>query len=144
MRRFAFIDVELPKLGAFLGLCDKWIQACPLKDATEANVLTLKEKLGTLLNEETHLMRLRALGPAIVKDMICYVGDRYKHNVGNPLLDLLGEAFLLYAVPQLDGLDHKDIQGICIELKLLFAESAAWQNIMARIQSLYPHVPLKE
>ncbi|MBN2002731.1 MAG: CHAT domain-containing protein [Anaerolineae bacterium] len=144
MRRFAFIDVDLPDHDAFMRLCDKWIGGCPLAEAPDSEITDLQEKLKTLLQADSVLMRLRALGPAIVKDMIHYVGDRYKHKNDSKLPDLLGEAFLLYAVPQLDGLDHEEIRKIFEEIHGLLGQTSAHRSIVARIQSLYPHASLEK
>ena len=146
MRRFAFVDVELPdEESLYQPLRDDWIKEHDgLKPvgATD-DVEELTQKLNELLAQDTHLMRRRALGPAIAQDMIAYVGDRYPRRdpAEETMLDVLAEAFLLYAVPQLDGLDRAGIIKIYQELEERFGDAAKATGILARIKALYPYIP---
>ena len=91
-------------------------------------------------------MQRRALGPAIAQDMIAYIGNRYRGQKDvSKLLSYLSEAFLLFAVPQLDGLDRNSINRINQEVKQIFAgedeESGQLANpVEKRIRALYPHM----
>jgi hypothetical protein len=99
-------------------------------------------------------MKRRALGPAIAKDMIEYIADRYHFPPPSDTapktvaLQYLAEAFLLYAAPQLDGLDRQSIKDIYKEMKKVFAVPDAEgeealelaQPILNRIRSLYLHM----
>ena len=144
MRRFAFVDLGLP--DDFGALRDDWIaRALPGAPAADDRT-TLTARLNRLLKEEDNtLMAHRALGPAIVKDMIDYVGERYvaPGEVGYlGAADLLAEAFLLYAAPQLDGLDLPAVEAIFRELDQVFAGTEGHEAILKRIQALYPFIPL--
>lgn len=143
MRRFAFVDVDLPEPQSYATLRERWIADNPGYAAiSPADLTSLTQQLDALLDQTSPLMKRRALGPAIAKDMIKYVADRYPRKAaGERLLDLLGEAFLLYAVPQLDGLDHAAITEIYTHLTTIFLNQGAGRSVRARIKSLYPYVP---
>jgi MoxR-like ATPase len=143
MRRFAFVDVDLPEPQSYATLRGRWIADNPGYAAiSPADLTSLTQQLDALLDQTSPLMKRRALGPAIAADMIKYVADRYPRKAaGERMLDLLGEAFLLYAVPQLDGLDHAAITEIYTHLTTIFLSHGAGQSVRARIKSLYPYVP---
>ncbi|HEY4720400.1 MAG TPA: hypothetical protein VII92_01035, partial [Anaerolineae bacterium] len=94
------------------------------------------------------LMQRRAIGPAIVKDMIRYIGDRHRRAPGAHVQCLLGEAILLYVAPQLDGLDRADIveiyryflKGFFTAEPLPQSVAFAQGHVLERIKSLYPHI----
>jgi MoxR-like ATPase len=138
MRRFAFVDVDLPEEGIYRRLREGWVdERLPVTAEGES----LKELLTQMLRRESALMRKRALGPAIVGDMLSYIGDRCEADAdGDALQRLLAEAFLLYAAPQLDGLDQASITGIYEEVKTIFAEAADDLRLLARIKALYPYI----
>ncbi|MEZ4612294.1 MAG: CHAT domain-containing protein, partial [Caldilineaceae bacterium] len=74
MRRFAFIDLGLP--DAFAQLRADWVRGHPRLVALDAAVQDeLLALLTDLLGSDSQLMT-RALGPAIARDMIAYVGER--------------------------------------------------------------------
>ena len=86
-------------------------------------------------------MRHRAIGPAIVKDMISYIDDR-KGPRWNAL-SLLAEAFLLWVAPQLDALSFDAIGEVYRWTHLFFKEDLALpavQAVLKRIRVLYPHI----
>jgi hypothetical protein len=163
MRRFAFVDVDLPPTRAYFRLVDNWLekQGIPLqaKESKTGRRLLELDRLGllqrkfrTLLDREkavsserNPLMEQRAVGPAIVKDMIEYIGDRFKLE-GQPddatQLSIMGEAFLLYVIPQLDGLDFDGIQDVYTHVKDYFGELSTQElgQILTRIRLLYPHI----
>ena len=70
--------------------------------------------------------------------MIGHVGERYAP--GEDVVALLAEAFLLYAAPQLDGLDPTAIQEIHKWLQKVFGGAAEDKHILKRIADLYPFV----
>ena len=145
MRRFAFVDVGVPAPDHFAELRRGWLEryglggdSVPAGDREE-----LESKLDALFDPGRPLMRARELGPAIAKDMIHYVADRFARAGEASLTSLLEEAFLLYAVPQLDGLNRGPILAVYGALAELFA-AAAEGKLLARVRSLYPHVPHDE
>lgn len=174
MRRFAFIDLDLPAPGTYNWLVDKWLskQQLALNAKTQASdpepawvdmsvlqrafrVLLYRHKITPvlpLINDVNPLMERRALGPAIIKDMIEYLGDRYQQEAPTTApaarddlaLRLLAEAFLLYVVPQLDALDYEGIMAIHDHLRdVQFSHAAVktqQEQILKRIQLLYPHI----
>jgi hypothetical protein len=151
MRRFAFIDCDLPGLSEELDqngqprdlfgeLIRDWLKR------EQLDALNLEEPLSRLIARDTVLMQRRALGPAIIRDMLFFIKDRQGQANGASALSLLGEAFLLYAVPQFDGLDRADILSIHDELQKFFsaAEPRVLRGILNRIRLLYPHIPSAE
>ena len=110
-------------------------------------VMSLGWMFDRLVDEETILMRRRALGPAILKDMIAYVRDRFAQEKQVATLpDIWGEAFIMYALPQLDGLDHDSILAIYRHLHELTATLSPimHQTLLKRLAALYPHIQRKE
>lgn len=155
MRRFAFIDCDLPgvvddidqagqpiKRDLFADLIADWIKR------EQLDTLGLYEPLANLIKRDTDLMRRRALGPAIIRDMLLFVKDRQQQNHAASALSLLGEAILLYAVPQLDGLDRADILDIYKYLNGYLTTSPdndaalikVRGSVLERIELLYPHI----
>jgi hypothetical protein len=141
MRRFAFVDVDLPEEALYLRLLERWKGNYNLEGLPGAEANDLDAELKALLLDDNALKKRRALGPAIAKDMLHYVGDRYPGKGQNEtVLHLLGEAFLLYAVPQLDGLDRAGTKKIREFLRGRFGPADITESILGRIQSLYPHI----
>jgi tetratricopeptide (TPR) repeat protein/MoxR-like ATPase len=161
MRRFAFVDVDPPEDKFFFYLVDKWLdeQKVPVVRAEGdkacagwgvcsdiqkhfRRLLHLKREENTDLTGENALMHQRMLGPAIVKDMIEYIGDRHRVEQDEARLhDILGEALLLYVIPQLDGLDYQGIHTVYDCVKDLFEGATDMQEpILARLRLLYPHI----
>ena len=137
MRRFAFIDLDVPP--SYAALRQRWLDGIP--HFADEERTQLADLLTTLLDADSTLMRQRKLGPAIAKDMIEYVGERYpRRGAGEGPPDLLAEAFLLYATPQLDGLDPANILTIFGELEQVFAGAVMIEQIRQRIRDLYPFV----
>lgn len=147
MRRFAFVDVDLPQAGQYHGLLTRWLDELAVDELKVAQPArdSIEDTLQKMLALES-LMSRRALGPAIVSDIIRYLGDRYAHANGVVLepLEVLGEAFLLHAVPQLDGLEPEGIRDIYNHVgALLGADDIASRHshtVLVRIRSLYPHL----
>jgi hypothetical protein len=73
--------------------------------------------------------------------MIWYIGNRLQFVPGADPTDLLGEAFLLYVTPQLDGLDRAAIISIHSYLQdKIFNGQNVIGSLQRRIRSLYPHI----
>jgi MoxR-like ATPase len=141
MRRFAFVDVAVPTPVPYGELRDRWVHDCvasPHRLDAE-NLAGLQERLEKLLAASGVLMGLREIGPAITKDLIAYVGERFvKDGPGaTELTALLAEAVALYLVPQLDGLDHAGAD--CLNTFLKESLTPGADNAAAvRLRSLYP------
>jgi hypothetical protein len=74
--------------------------------------------------------------------MIAYIGNRHgDREAGETMKALVAEAFLLYAVPQLDGLDSDAIGEIYTALSEQFGDVDEEIGILPRIQALYPFLP---
>ncbi|MGE0128154.1 MAG: TIR domain-containing protein [Blastocatellales bacterium] len=144
MRRFAFIDIDVPGKDGYHALLERWMDeyGLPVLEETREPLRTALQKL---IEAESELMRRRALGPAILRDIIRHIGDRRDHDNQADLCDLLCEAFLLHAAPQLDGIERIGIFGINRYLQELFAKQEMMlKALIARLRSLYPHITEKE
>ena len=158
MRRFAFVDVDLPQPDQYRLLIEKWLQSTGLaaRPAGQAEALGrvgFMVALERLLKQESLLMRRRAIGPAIVKDVMRYLQNRLApgdEDLPMVALGCLAEAFQLYAAPQLDSLDEPGILGIYREIGAAFepllasgmVEHGALHKLtLQRIQQMYPHMP---
>jgi hypothetical protein len=126
-------------------------------DAMGAAVaLKCLDRLVNLLARDSILMRRRAIGPAITRDMIRYMARRLRSRgaaipgAADGDLVALREAFLLYVVPQLDGLDKLTIHLIYADIARLLWEKGEEVGlppggepveVLKRIRLLYLHVP---
>jgi tetratricopeptide (TPR) repeat protein/MoxR-like ATPase/predicted RNA-binding protein with PUA-like domain len=159
MRRFAFVDIDLPEAPLYHSLVRRWFDknGLPVQDNAADDPDGLKELTETLHNliqPKTPLMTRRALGPAIIKDMAEYIGDRYTQDgkQDERLLCYLGEAFQLYALPQLDGLDHEGVLNVYAHINHIFRGLERYHEerphmlplLLARIGLLYPHIQADE
>jgi MoxR-like ATPase len=151
MRRFAFIDVGVPHHNnIFNGLRAKWIEDRLGSKTNPVDREAVIEKMNEIFDKESPLMRQRELGPAIANDMLHYIEDRVSQEQeeqaalqaaeGMPLIEFLGEAFLLYAVPQLDGLDKEAVLKIYGQIDAIFNKVNTNSDIQRRIEDLYPHI----
>ena len=143
MRRFAFIDVGIPSEQILRSVRAGWVSGHGLVRENET-IEKLEAQLDRLFALEAPLMRARELGPAIAKDMIHYVADRFTKDGDTPPAELLGEAFLLYALPQLDGLNRESILEVYTYLDELFHETEVCAGLLSRLESLYPHIPRQD
>jgi len=108
MRRFMFIEVDLPCKEDYLKIIGQW-----------SNNLDsyYQEKLIDLYG----IVQYRKIGPAIFKDMISYIKERDKLD-SSDYDKILGEAINSYILPQLEGLNRKiikDIENFFDEINLL-------------------------
>ena len=107
MRRFMFIEVDLPEEDQYINLINDWAEILPEG---------YKEKIIDLYA----IIKFRPLGPAIFKDIIEYISYRDElRDEGENENDILAEAVSSYIIPQLEGLNQKNIEGIKEILKIL-------------------------
>ena len=98
MRRFMFIEVDLPEKEEFINLITSW--------AGDLDAF-YKNKLIELVD----IIDFRKLGPAIFKDMIAFIDAR--NNVDNSNKNkILIESISSYILPQLEGLDDENLENI--------------------------------
>jgi hypothetical protein len=141
MRRFAFIELGLPP--TFGPLRNGWLaENSGLQQLAAAERGQIVATFDALLDDQTALMKRRALGPAIVRDMIGFMGERVNGGApGGPgPVALLAEAFMLFAVPQLDGLDRDAIAAILAELTGRFGVDGDAVGLPERVRDLYPFI----
>ncbi len=135
MRRFAFVDVSIPDDGTFGSILEQFMERAEVAaDSVVGQVIC-----DVIFKQGEKIMSCRPLGPAIARDMIRYVGQR-QQQVGVLSLEHLGEAFLLYAIPQFDGLEETKIKTVYDFLSQIFRnapESAV--AIRHRLRDLFPH-----
>jgi MoxR-like ATPase len=157
MRRFAFVDVDLPSADQYKALIRKWLKDTrlepPVGQTEPTGRAAFMAALIALLDEKSQLMRRRAIGPAIVKDMMRYMQNRLAAGDENDsaiALGYLAEAFQLYAAPQLDSLDEAGILAIYKEISAAFkplSDSSGGEHdtlhelTLQRIRQMYPHMP---
>lgn len=137
MRRFAFVDVGIPDQATFPQLINLFLRQANLPDGDE-NARLLREKL---FGHDQVIMRHRPLGPAIARDITRYLGQRRGAEEASSL-EHLAEAFLLYAIPQFDGLEERKIVEVTEALQAVFAHTG--QALYHRLQELFPQYSLPE
>jgi MoxR-like ATPase len=129
MRRFAFIHVPLPEKDSYERL---------LKDKFIGSVDNIDDfvKIITFFVEPNALTKVRELGPALAQDVIDYTKKRGPN--------CFSEAFALFIVPQLDGLEEKAIREIYTEISKMFAGDLYLEAVQGRIRELYPYISCSE
>ena len=120
MRRFMFVDVDLPLKEDYLNLIRNW--AIDLDDYYVDNLIQLYE-----------LVNIRKIGPAIFKDMIEYIKFRCKLDDSNKKL-FLSEEVGSYIVPQLEGLNRSKIS----DIKELFSKLDILEYLEGQLNYLIP------
>lgn len=136
MRRFAFVDIGIPDSDIFSRLITRFLRQANLPDTNEHEVVKILNE--QLFQHEGIIMHNRPLGPAIARDMIRYLGQRLLQTE-QITPDDLAEAFLLYAIPQFDGLEETKIQAVFLALSEIFvAAPASAQAIRRRLRELFP------
>jgi hypothetical protein len=141
MRRFAFVDIDLPGDRVYHELVERWFGNFGPDVEGMKGMLEILYKLVAAGNP---LMRRRALGPALIKDMILYIADRAGTSPEAKLDELLCEAVLLFVTPQLDGLPREVILTVNAFLGSLFGDCLPRKQLLARIASLYPYIDQEE
>ena len=122
MRRFMFIEVDLPTESYYKRLIDFW-----------AN--NLDEYYTNKIIQLYGIIEYRKLGPAIFKDMISYIEERDK--LGNDSHDeILGEAINSYIIPQLEGLNKRSIT----DIKKFFFEIELLNYVADNLDDLIPNL----
>ena len=143
MRRFAFIDVEVPDSRPYQRLIEHFLRSANLLNEGQNDI---QELLYCLFNQadDNPLMRWRSLGPAIAKDVVRYLQQRSKAD--NELSHAyLAEALLLYVVPQFDGLERESIREIYGQLSGLFTQcDHEREALLKRIRGLFPFIAQAE
>ena len=122
MRRFMFIEVDLPSEKAYKRIIDYW--ANNLDDYYTNKLIQLYE-----------IVNYRKLGPAIFNDMISYIEARDKLG-GSTHDEVLGEAINSYIVPQLEGLNKSKIN----EIKKFLSEIELLTYVSDKLNELIPNL----
>lgn len=107
MRRFAFIEVDIPNDEEYKSLIDKWNDELLVKLPQE-----YIENIKLLLK----LNQYRKLGPAIYYDIIQYLENRLKFESESNILE---EVILSFIIPQFEGLSKNKLK----EIKTLLVEN---------------------
>ena len=98
MRRFMFIEVDLPEETEYKRLIRMWSN-------------DLSEEYYSKLMRVYDVIKFRKLGPAIFKDMTEYI--KFRDEISNDSTDLiLAEAINSYIVPQFEGLNRNKVDQI--------------------------------
>lgn len=135
MRRFAFVDVSIPDDATFQTILDKFMERGGL--ATDSAVAAALRD--NIFKQDKEIMKNRPIGPAIARDIIRYVSQR-QQQTAELTLEHLSEAFLLYAIPQFDGLEEAKIKLIFEYLCQTFNNAPAGAKaIRDRLRDLFPH-----
>lgn len=98
MRRFAFIRVSAPEIPStdaeLVALMREYADVWEIE--TNRQTLTTVGRVWRAMN---HAVEGRAIGPAIVMDILAYVTE----HPGTPLRDKITRAVISYIFPQLEG-----------------------------------------
>lgn len=150
MRRFAFVDVDIPPKELYDYLIQSFMRQYPALDGYELHLPMRVQTLFDASDEELWpLMHHRALGPAIAQDIVRYLAERRSALERHRKLDTLderdyralAEAFNLYAAPQLDGVEEQVIQLLYKTLKNRFGQNTETLKLLQdRIKGLFPHI----
>ena len=136
-RRFAIIHVGIPDDATFGALIDHHADRAgfdePLEDGAKGPIKALFQEKG--------LLGVRPIGPAIVEDIVAYMRRRRASG------DALAEAFGMYLLPQLEGLEPE--QASAVFRKLLdslvgWTSAEATAALRAQYREVFPHVKLPE
>ena len=137
-RRFAIVHVGVPEDRGFASLVRRHAEQegfDPPLEATASNALVE-------LFSSRGLIGVRALGPAVVLDLIRYVRRRASTGesaVGNAVAEALG----MYVLPQLEGLEQDGATrayGVTMSALGGWSSSEARSELADRFADLFPHV----
>jgi len=137
-RRFAIVHVGVPSDVELGALIRKHASQPGLDPALDARAT---EALVDLLSRRG-LLGVRALGPAVMLDLVRYVRRRASAG-GSSAADAAAEALGMYLLPQLEGLDHQAaLQAYEVSMRSFASSSsaAARNELSARFVDLFPHV----
>ncbi|SDA57349.1 MrcB family domain-containing protein [Methanobrevibacter millerae] len=121
MRRFMFIEVDLPQKDEYIKLIELW-----------AN--DLDEYYSKMLVNLYGLVNYRKLGPAIFKDMIDYIKFRSELDSRNKEL-ILSESISSYIIPQFEGLNKAKLS----QIKEFFDELEILSYLQEQLDELLPN-----
>ena len=113
MRRFAFVELDIPNEEDFNNLIDMW---------NDELLVSLPSELIDDIKQLLGIRYYRKLGPAIFYDMINYMVNRLKLDSTDYLLE---ECILLYILPQFEGLSRNklaDIKNLLVNNNLVREE----------------------
>ena len=104
MRRFMFIEVDLPEKSKYINLIEQWSN-------------DLSNNCTDLLKTLYEINDIRKIGPAVFKDMIEYIKFRKKLsftyiNSIDEERNIVEEAIVSYLIPQFEGLNRSDVENI--------------------------------
>jgi MoxR-like ATPase len=137
MRRFAFVEIDVPAVQRYEErLVRQWLGPGPTAERIRDELTAAVRELLSLPT----LMSRRALGPAIIMDMVRHVAHCAALSADEPLIEHVAEAFTLYAVAQLDALEQETIGTIYGELQGLYGGADNGKALLGRIRELYPHI----
>ncbi|MBK9712146.1 MAG: molecular chaperone DnaK [Kouleothrix sp.] len=146
MRRFAFIDVGIPSPPDYRGLIRTFLRQDGLPTGGTI-VIQMLYDLFDQHNPHNYLMRYRALGPAIARDLIRYLRSRTHGGQRAITHEHLSEALLLYVAPQFEGLERDQIRNIYDQIRYLFSGEALAnerQALLGRIAEIFPSIHFEE
>lgn len=139
MRRFAFVEVEIPDTDDYATLIDRFLKEAGLDFEKGSAIRTTLGSLFQAGTAETNpLMYWRSLGPAIAKDVVNYLGQRKRG--GDVDRGDLADALTLYVVPQLDDLEQGQVVDVYRFLEKLFQPDSP-QDLLRGIRALFPYIP---
>ena len=139
-RHFVSISIEIPAPAVYRQLLEYWLHPLALEDEHEQQTLLV---LNRLIDEKSPLMRYRPIGPALIREMIRYLGARLmQESINSRIEKILPEALSLHIVPQLIGLDPQAIFEIYTQVSAILELSPqqSLANLQSRIRALYPHI----
>ena len=136
-RRFAIIHVGIPDDATYAALIDHQADRAgfdePLEEGAKAPL--------KLLFQEKGLLSVRAIGPAILEDIVAYMRRRRASGDG------FAEAMGMYLLPQLEGLEQEPATAVLRKLQDALAgwtSSEALASLRTQYRELFPHLKLPE
>lgn len=129
MRRFALVDVGIPSDEEYAELLETFCREHKL------------EPVGALeqLFSRDGLLELRALGPAILRDVVgMYTGLAQVSNA-SPEVNLV-DALVAYVLPQLEGLEPEQVVTARSRLLSAVRDPDARRELDDRLREMFPHV----
>jgi MoxR-like ATPase len=146
MRRFAFVHVGLPEPRQYAELVNGWLQCPPLLPTNDRDEIV--RRLHAVFAGDNALMRHRSLGPAIARDVVRDINNRLRsaERRGERALpaEVVATALLLYAAPQIDGLDRaaiREVYAFLVEqLSAPDDNHSVAATLLRQVRDLYPHI----
>jgi len=141
MRRFAFINIGLPdneniNVGLLKKYLDLWDNNGDIQNSNiESNLNDISE-LWTIINKE-----FRAIGPAIIEDIIRYTSARSNIDKEDSLPEAITDSIAMYVIPQFEGLSEKKIKEFYTRLE---DEDYIHNDILKKVIEDFFQIKLKE